>query len=144
MDFKLQNDKVREFYKKDFSEINKIIKAVRKALVEDKEVDISDINTEEFFNENNLPDIIYITLFQAKQKPLRFGSIRNTLKATLQRIVDIIKTNNRFENFDIQNENICRIMFEYLTDLHPVKYTDVHMNNFDENRFHAVGGQGNP
>ena len=48
MDFKLQNDKTREFYKKDFSEINKIIKAVRKALVEDKEVDISDINTEEF------------------------------------------------------------------------------------------------
>ncbi len=110
MDFKLQNDKTREFYKKDFSEINKIIKAVRKALVEDKEVDISDINTEEFFDEKNLPEITYITLFQAKNAPLRFGSKRDTLKATLQRIIDVIKNHSRFEDFDIQDENICRIM----------------------------------
>ena len=134
MDFKLQNDKTREFYKKDFSEINKIIKAVRKALVEDKEVDISDINTEEFFDEKNLPEITYITLFQAKNAPLRFGSKRDTLKATLQRIIDVIKNHSRFEDFDIQDENICRIMLEYTTETRPVKYADIHMKVFDENR----------
>jgi len=135
MDFKLQNNETREFYKKDFSEINKIIKAVRKALVEDKEVDISDINTEEFFDEKNLPEITYITLFQAKNAPLRFGSKRDTLKATLQRIIDVIKNHSRFEDFDIQDENICRIMLEYTTETRPVKYANMHMKVFDENRY---------
>ena len=43
MDFKLQNDKTREFYKQDFTEINKILKAARKSLIDGSEIDLSDI-----------------------------------------------------------------------------------------------------
>jgi len=135
MDFKLQNDKEREFYKQDFTEINKIIKAVRKALTNNQEIDISDIDYKKFINEDAMPDVTYITLFQEKNLPLRFGSKRETLKATLQRLIDVIRNHKRFDDFDVKDENICRIMFEYTTDVRPVNYNDLNMVNFDENRF---------
>lgn len=66
MDFKLQNDKTREFYKQDFTEIDKILKAVRKSFTDGSEIDLSDIDYKKFFDDNNLPEVTYITLFQAK------------------------------------------------------------------------------
>ncbi len=135
MDFKLQNDKEREFFKQDFTEINKILKAIRKAFVENNEIDLSNIDYKNFFDDDNMPEITYITLFQAKNKPLRFGSRRDNLKETLQRIVNKIKENNRFGSFDVKDENLCRIMLEYVTDTVPAKYENIHMKDFTENRF---------
>jgi len=54
MDFKLQNDKDREFYKKDFSKINDLLKVIRKALAENVPVDISNIDYSEFFDDKNM------------------------------------------------------------------------------------------
>lgn len=135
MDFKLQNDKTREFFKKDFSKINELLKAIRKAFVSGAPVDISNIDLKEFFDENNLPDVTYVTLFQPQSKPLRFGSKRKDLQKTLQRIIDVIKANKRFPLFDVKDENKCRIMIEYTTDVSPVEYEKLQMDNFDENRF---------
>lgn len=135
MDFKLQNDKDREFYKKDFSKINDLLKVVRKALAENVPVDISNIDYSEFFDDKNMPDITYITLFQSNNKPLRFGSKRENLQKTLQRIIDVIRQNKNFDKFNVKDENICRLMIEYTTEVAPVKYENLHMVSFDENRF---------
>lgn len=135
MDFKLQNDKTREFYKQDFTEINKILNAARKSLIDGSEIDLSDVDYKKFFDDNNLPDVTYITLFQAKNPPLRFGSRRANFKATLQRVIEKIRTNKRFSLFNVKDEEACRIMLEYTTDVTPVQVYNLHMKDFSENRF---------
>lgn len=135
MDFKLQNDKTREFYKQDFTEINKILKAARKSLIDGSEIDLSDIDYKKFFDDNNLPDVTYITLFQAKNSPLRFGSKRTDFKSTLQRVIEKIRANKRFNLFDVKDENICRIMIEYVSNIVPAQCDKLHTKDFSENRF---------
>ncbi len=59
---------------------------------------------------------VYITLFQEGNKPIRWGSKLNTLEESLQRIMLKLKSNPNFYNFNILDNNKCRIMFEIVTN----------------------------
>jgi len=79
---------------------------------------------------------IYITLFQNANKPLRWGSLKETLEETIRRIIFKIKSNPKFYNFNVANSSTCRIMFEIVTKEYPCNIrnlTTIRMNS--ANRF---------
>ena len=60
---------------------------------------------------------VYITLFQEKLKPIRWGSKKNDLQSTIERIIYKLKSNERFHMFNVEDSSKCRIFFEIVTDL---------------------------
>ena len=101
--------------------------------------------TDEFALPSNLdidynPKIsqVYITLFQDGKRPLRWGSKKDTLEKTIQRIIFKIKSNPKFYSFNIANNEKCRIMFEIVTDEYSCNIrnlTTMRMNS--QNRFES-------
>ncbi|WP_417317477.1 protein containing Six-hairpin glycosidase-like domain protein [Emcibacter sp.] len=68
---------------------------------------------------------LYITLFQAGQKPLRWGTRRDNLAASLRRITEKIRAHPRFRDFDMADPSRTRIMLEYLTHRQPIEDTSL-------------------
>ena len=46
---------------------------------------------------------VYITLFQEKLKPIRWGSKKNDLQSTIERIIYKLKSNERFQMFNVED-----------------------------------------
>lgn len=132
MDYSIQNEKDREFYRKDFSVINELLKRIRQALVTDVPVRTNDLNFEDIFRHRNF---IYISLFQEGLNPLRWGSCRNSLSDTINRNIEKIKSYGRFSQFDVENPDKCRIMLEYLIEDIPVDVGEIQTKEFGQNRF---------
>lgn len=135
MDFSQQNNIDREFYRKDFSEVNVLLRRIREAFVSGAEVLLNDLALDEIINYDNRLTYVYITLFQDGLKPIRWGACRQTLEQTINRDIFQIKNNKSFSDFDVTNPNVCRIMFEYITEQFPVKLEEIKSASFEQNRF---------
>jgi len=62
---------------------------------------------------------VYITLFQDGNKSIRWGSKKDTLEETIQRIITKLRQNQNFYNFNLADSKSCRIMFEIVTQEYP-------------------------
>ena len=78
---------------------------------------------------------IYVTLFQEGIKPLRWGSRRNNMAETIQRIAFKIKQNPRYSDFSIHDPKQCRIMFEMVTKEYPCAIRNLTTQRISKNRF---------
>lgn len=134
-DFKEQNDKERAYFEQDFTPVNIILQRVRKSLIDGVPFSIKDLDLKEILNFNKAETLVYITLFQSGQKFIRYGSKRVDFETTLNRDVEMLRKNKRFENFNIADENNCRIMLEFVIDRHQVSPQRLNSERFDESRF---------
>lgn len=134
-DFKEQNDKERAYFEQDFTPVNIILQRVRKSLIDGVPFSIKDLDLKEILNFNKAETLVYITLFQSGQKFIRYGSKRVDFETTLNRDVEMLRKNKRFENFNIADENSCRIMLEFVIDRHQISPQHLNSERFDESRF---------
>jgi len=113
--------------------MNELYKNIRKSLLENVKFSL---NSNIKINFDPSVSQVYITLFQEELKPIRWGSKRDTLEESLQRVIYKLKLNPNFYNFNINDITKCRIMLEIVTDENPCNIrnlTTIHMNS--KNRF---------
>ena len=135
LDFKEQNDKERAFFEQDFSAVNKVLQRVRNSLVTGENLSITDLDLSDIINFDRAETLVYITLFQSGQKFIRYGSKRQDFQSTLNRDVEMLRKNKKFSDFDVSDEDKCRIMLEYVIDRHPVSPAKLNSVHFDNSRF---------
>ncbi len=133
--FKIQNDKDREFYSKDFSSVNVLLKRIRDALYTGNSLKISDIDLNGIIDFNKDETLVYITLYQSGNKFIRYGSRKSDLEKTLNRDIEMLRKNKSFNNFDVADENLCRIMLEYVIDRHKIQPKELNSEHFNNGRF---------
>lgn len=135
LDFKIENYVEKKYYNQDFTPMAELLKRIRQALISGGNVDISGINLDGIFDYVPSLSFTYITLFQEFLKPVRWGSRKKDLASTIDRNLEKIRENKDFSKFDLADETKCRIMLEYVSEKHPVKYEDLQQTKFNENRF---------
>lgn len=111
--------------------IQTLLERVRESLRSSLKVDLSDLKFPFKYDQNFTQ--VYITLYQEKNKPIRWGSKQDNLELTLQRIIDKLKTNNNIQYFDLRS---CFILFEIVNKEYPCNIrnlTTMRMNS--PNRF---------
>ena len=54
---------------------------------------------------------VYITLYQEGNRPIRWGSRRETLQDSIIRVIEKLKLNARYKDFDVRSSDRCRVMF---------------------------------
>ena len=113
----------------------KLLDNIREAFILPYKINIADgLN----FNFNVKTSQVYITLFQNGNRALRWGSKKTNLEDTLHRIISKIKSNPEFFNFNIANLDLCRIMFEIVTDEYPCNIRNLTtMRMKSRNRFES-------
>ena len=134
-DFKEQNDKEREYFNQDFSVMNEVMKRIRSALLTGKTLDINDLNLNGIVEFIPSETVVYITLFQAGQKFIRYGSKRATFGQTIDRDIEMLRKNRRFNDFNIEDFDKCRIMLEIAIDRKKISPKELNSQNFDNGRF---------
>lgn len=134
LDFKEQNDKDREFFEQDFSVMDELLKRIRKALVTGESVSLKDLSFDGILNFNK-EMMTYITLFQAGKQLIRYGSRKVDLETTINRDIEMIRKNRRFNEFSPEDENLCRIMFEYIIERNKIAPSKLNSTDFNEGRF---------
>ncbi len=132
MNFAQENEKERSYYRQDFSVVAELLHRIRKSLFENIPVASVDLNFDGIFEFNPNLNFMYLTLFQSGLEPLRWGSLKPTLDATLNRITDKIRNSKEFKNFNLKD---CRIMLEFITEETPVKIEDITVDKFLPTRF---------
>lgn len=135
MDYSQQNSVDREFFSKDFSVINVLLQRIRNSFISGETVSLSDLDFDGIINYDSNLTFVYITLFQAGQKPLRWGSCRQTLEETINRDIAQIKNSKLYQNFEISNSEKCRIMLEYITEQIPTTIEKIKYATFVPERF---------
>lgn len=135
LDFKEFNDKEREFYKQDFAVINELLKRIRDSLLSGKPLQINDLNFSGIVDFKSDETLTYITLFQAGNKFIRYGSRKSNFEATLNRDIEMLRKNKTFPDFNVEDENVCRIMLEYVIDRKKIKPSELNTEHFDNGRF---------
>lgn len=135
MDFKIQNDKEREYFKQDFTEMNVLLKRVRECLVSGKAVKTKDLNLNGILDYKPSNTILYISLFQAGEDFIKYGSIRKSLDESLNRNIEMLRANKRFDKFNVADENECRIMIEFSTERIQTTFRRLQTKEFSEDRF---------
>lgn len=78
---------------------------------------------------------IYITLFQEKLKPIRWGSKKDDLHSTIERIIYKLKSNEKFSMFNMEDSSKCRILFEIVTDIQECNIRNLTTLKFSKDRF---------
>ena len=116
LDFKIENYVERKYYSQDFTPMGELLKRIRTALVTGGNVDISGINLDGIFDYIPSLSFTYITLFQEYTAPIRWGSRKKDLAATIDRNLEKIRENKSFEKFNVADENKCRIMLEFVSE----------------------------
>lgn len=134
-DYSIQNNTDREFYKKDFSAVKELMKRIRNAFVSSKPLITANLNIKEIINFVPGETYVYVTLFQAGQKPIRWGSSRSSLEVTLNRNIEKIKSRPSYKHFKVADENECRIMIEYITEELPTSMENIRYATFVPTRF---------
>ncbi|MBE7712117.1 MAG: protein containing Six-hairpin glycosidase-like domain protein [Cyanobacteria bacterium SIG26] len=135
MDFSQINERERQFYSRDFSEMNKLLGRIRQCLISGEKLSISDLNLEGILDFNPQLTFTYITIFEAFKKPLRWGSCRATLEDTLNRNIQQIRKNKNFETYNIENDEISRILIEYVIEETPTRIENIKTSTFCADRF---------
>lgn len=135
MDYTELNNKDRAFFEQDFYPIWELMKRIRSSLVNRTSIISRDINLHNVLDFVPNSTQIYITLFQAGLKPIRWGSCRDTLDGTLNRIVNKITSLPVFKEFNVAKSDECRIMIEYVIERTPVKLADIKYATFSPARF---------
>lgn len=135
MDYSQQNSVDREFFSKDFSVINVLLQRIRNSFISGETVSLSDLDFDGIIDYDSNLTFVYITLFQAGQKPLRWGSCRQTLEETINRDIAQIKNSKLYQNFEISNSEKCRIMLEYITEQIPTTIEKIKCATFVPERF---------
>lgn len=135
LDFKEQNDRERAYFKQNFTPVNKILQRVRKSLQDGAQFSIKDLDLTGIIDFNRAETLVYITLFQSGQKFIRYGSKRADFETTLNRDVEMLRKNKRFADFDVADENKCRVMLEFVIDRHQVSPKNLNSERFDGSRF---------
>lgn len=135
MDFSVQNNKEREFFKKDFSSVKELLNRVRVALLTGGKVSIKDLEFDGIIDFIKGQTFIYISLFQEFNLPIRWGSCRANLEDTINRDIEKLRGYKTFSNFDIKNSEKCRIMLEYVTEQAPVDIGKIVKDKFTDSRF---------
>lgn len=134
-DFKEFNDKEREFYKQDFAVINQLLKKIRASLLTGEPLQISDLNFSGIVDFKPDETLTYITLFQAGNKFIRYGSRKSNFETTLNRDIEMLRKNKNFSDFNVADENACRIMLEYVIDRKKIKGAELNTEHFNNGRF---------
>ena len=134
-DFKEFNDKEREFYKQDFAVINQLLKKIRASLLTGEPLQISDLNFSGIVDFKPDETLTYITLFQAGNKFIRYGSRKSNFETTLNRDIEMLRKNKNFSDFNVVDENVCRIMLEYVIDRKKIKGAELNTEHFNNGRF---------
>ena len=135
MNFTDFNNKEREYYSQDFSVMDMLLKRIRNALIHNVTVKTTNLNFDGIWDFNSKTSFTYITLFQAGKQPLRYGSKRNSIGDTINRCLEQIKSNKRFNEFDIKDYDKCRILLEFVIDKQFTDLNHLQMTKFDEHRF---------
>lgn len=135
MDYKIQNDKDRQYYSQDFSVLKPLLKRIRESLVTGRNISVSDLDLNGIIDHKPSFTLIYVSLFQAGLTSIRYGSIRKDLASALNRNIEIIRNNKDFSKFDIENENDCRIMIEFITEKTQTTFRRLQQTEFNEDRF---------
>lgn len=135
MDFKIQNDNTREFFKQDFTPIENLLLAIRKSLVDGSDIVFNFESTEKIINFVPNQTFLYITLFQSRLKRIRYGSKRETLEKTINRCISQLRKAKGFKDFNVADPKKCRILFEYVISKREVPYKKIQQNKFNSLRF---------
>lgn len=135
MDFSQINEKERNFYKKDFSQIKILLERVRHCLYSGEKINTDDLTLNDILDFNPNLTFTYITIYEPFKKPLRWGSCRANLCDTLNRNIEKIRQNKAFEQYSILDNKKCRIMIEYIIDETQTKIEDIKTSEFTQNRF---------
>ena len=133
-DFKVENDKEREFYNQDFSVITELLNRIRTSIVNGKSISISDLDFSGIVNFISGETLVYITLFQEGQKSVRYGSKRASFEATINRDIEMLRKNKRFNAFNVSDSNKCRIMIEYVCSRKKILRSELNSQRFDNGR----------
>lgn len=121
-----------EYFKQDFSKEKALLNDIRAALATGEKPNPAD---RYHFDFNPDYSQVYITLFQRGRKPIRYGSTRNTLPETVDRVVLKLRQHSRFQSFDVGDADKCRILFEIVQSEKQVKLTNLDYDRFTQNRF---------
>ncbi|MEO5378418.1 MAG: hypothetical protein H7832_11660 [Magnetococcus sp. DMHC-6] len=97
---------------------------------------INDLQSHDpFFSQPKLGQI-YLTLFQANLRPLRWGSQLGDIHTTLDHLIDKLRHFKHFKQFQIENPKTVRILLEIVTSETPVDINLVYLtHDFSERRF---------
>lgn len=99
---------------KEFEAEQLLLKMIRNSLSQGVEIAMPPKNLSfEFKKEISQ---LFITLFEEGKKPIRWGSRRETLAESINRVVKKLRQNERFNQFTITNPLACRILFEIVID----------------------------
>lgn len=77
----------------------------------------------------------YITLFQAENEPIRWGSKKETFSKTINRIIYKLRENKKIFDFHTEDSSKCRILFEMVTDMKDCNIRNLTTQHFWNNRF---------
>lgn len=134
MDYKIDNNLDREYFSQNFSVMQELLTKIRNSLATGDTLDTSSLKLDGVIALSR-DNIIFVKLFQCGQKHIRFGSIRNSLDAALNRCIEKLRENKNFSYFDVSNPDKCRIMLEFVTERIPVKLQEIQERAFNESRF---------
>lgn len=135
MDFSVENNIEREYFKKDFTVINYLMERIRDAFKNGTKVETDNLVLDDIIDFQKGLTFCYITLFQAGQTPIRWGSCRNTLDETINRNIEKIKAYKTYSQFDVADHSKCRIMLEYVTEQLPTKLSEIKYATITPRRF---------
>lgn len=135
MDYTVQNNKDREFYQKDFSQLKLLVDDIRSALTSGEPVNAEKYDLSDIIKYDNTNTYLYITLFQAGLAPIRWGSCRKTLTETINRDIERIRMYKTFAKFDTANKDKCRIFVEYIYETIPADINKIKSGIFTPERF---------
>lgn len=109
-----------------------LLRSIRHAFVNNEPLSSLPADLEIEFNQELSQT--YVTLFQQGQKPLRWGSRRNSLLGSINRSIEKITSNKHFSDFNPGNPETCRIMLEMVTSERPLNYDQLTLVELTENR----------
>jgi len=135
MDYTVTINNERNFFEKDFYSICELLRRIRHSLVYRDSVVTNDLNLKGILDYIPRTTQVYVTLFRAGLRPIRWGTRYNTLAGTLDRIVNKLTANPTFKEFNAADSDNCRIMLEYVTERFPVKLPEITDNMFSLARF---------
>ena len=135
MDFSVENNKERDFLKKDFKSIDMLIKRIRQSFVTGEHVEIGDLDFTDIIDFRKNCTFVYITLFHEGLSPIRWGSCRNSLEETINRDIEKIKGYKNYNEFEVADSSKCRIMLEYVCEQEPVNFSDIRTAKIVPSRF---------
>ena len=112
-----------------------LLRRIRSALIHNVSVKLSDLNFKGVWDFNPKTSFTYISIFQPGQKPIRYGSKRETIEATINRCLERIRTNKQLSEFDLNDFEHCRILLEFVIDKQLTDVKHLQSNKIAEHRF---------